>query len=322
MKASVLGVTSRFILTFFLSIGAPHMMAAPQPLRLTGALITQTQAGQMLHVLEHNEKEVLAAPIPEWSSLADLIRQIPRTSPTHYPVEQLFIPLKNIATKNLGIGLSYVDHQKEVKSYETVFFEKNAQPNRMQDKILFREYLDYEAEIALLMHRHEPHLFAYFLHNDLTDRKIQTFEYDAKNPAPGFSKSKSFSGANPIAPMMLVGGPELWPHIRIEFYLNGELRQRVNSQKNVLNPTEIHAHVFSKPELSGNADWVLIGTGTPAGTIFYAPSTLQKIEMFILSGFSMNRARMRWLNKFEFLESGDELEFRSKVLGDFRTYVE
>jgi 2-keto-4-pentenoate hydratase/2-oxohepta-3-ene-1,7-dioic acid hydratase in catechol pathway len=105
----------------------------------------------------------------------------------------------------------------------------------------------------------------------------------------------------------------------VKLYLNGEEVQAVNPFENVLTPSQIHRHVFSTPELSEGKDWVLIGTGTPAGTIFYAPTTLQRVWLFMRSGFSMERAQERWLARFDFLQKGDVLEFRSEVLGHIST---
>jgi 2-keto-4-pentenoate hydratase/2-oxohepta-3-ene-1,7-dioic acid hydratase in catechol pathway len=291
-----------------------------------GALITATPSGQILDVTRHTSAEIEGRALPPTKSFKELIRAkqaLASDTPVQtLPLSDLTLPLPSASPRSLGIGLSYPDHRSDVKIHSTVYFEKNAKPTRLADPIPFRENLDYETEVSLLLHRSEPHLFGYLLHNDLTDRRVQVFEFDKKNPAPGFAKSKSFPRANAHGALMAVGNESLWKSLTAKLYVNGELRQSLATANNVLTPTEIHRKIFSDPKLSGTADWVLVGTGTPSGTIFVAPSKWAQFLLYVRSGFNMTRARESWLKKFQFLANGDKLEFHSEVLGHFSTQVE
>jgi 2-keto-4-pentenoate hydratase/2-oxohepta-3-ene-1,7-dioic acid hydratase in catechol pathway len=291
-----------------------------------GALVTATPSGQILDVSRHTSVEIDGRALPPLVSFKDLIRAkqaLDIEAPLQtLPIADLKLPLPATFVRSLGIGLSYPDHRNDVKLQSTVYFEKNAMTTRLTDPVPLRENLDYETEISLLLHRSEPHLFGYLLHNDLTDRRIQVFEFDKKNPAPGFAKSKSFPLANAHGVLMAVGNESLWKSLSAKLYVNGELRQSLATANNVLTPTEIHRAIFSDPKLSGTAEWILIGTGTPSGTIFVAPSKWAQLFLYVRSGFNMTRARESWLKKFQFLAPGDKLEFRSEILGHFSSHVE
>ncbi len=223
--------------------------------------------------------------------------------------------------KCLGIGFAYTDHAREVGLSKIVFFEKNAQPTKIASPIPYRPFLDFEAEIALVLNRHDSHTFGYLLHNDLTDRKIQLQNFDESNLGPGFTLSKSFVGANVLGNIIAIGSAEIWNEIEIELWQNGELKQRLATKNNLLKPEKIHKKVFSNSKLSHDYDWVIIGTGTTAGTIFRSPTALEKIKLFIRAGFSKKRASILWLNKFRFLQEGDSLEIRSNFLGNTKSTI-
>jgi 2-keto-4-pentenoate hydratase/2-oxohepta-3-ene-1,7-dioic acid hydratase in catechol pathway len=291
-----------------------------------GALVTSSPSGQILDVSRHTSVEVEGRALPPLKSFKELLAAKQgldaNAASETFPIGDLKLPLPETSPRSLGIGLSYPDHQNDVKLQSTVYFEKNAKPTRLADPVPFRENLDYETEVSLLLHRSEPHLFGYMLHNDLTDRRIQVFEFNKKNPAPGFAKSKSFPRANAHGVLMAVGNESLWKSLSAKLFVNGELRQSLATANNVLSPTQIHRTIFSDPKLSGSADWVLVGTGTPSGTVFVAPSKWAQFLLYVRSGFNMTRAREAWLKKFQFLAPGDKLEFRSEVLGHFSTRVE
>jgi 2-keto-4-pentenoate hydratase/2-oxohepta-3-ene-1,7-dioic acid hydratase in catechol pathway len=291
-----------------------------------GALVTATSSGEILDLSRHTDLEVEGRALPPFASFQELINHkqaLKAGLPSQtYSVSTLKLPLPEASPRSLGIGLSYQDHRVDVKLQSTVYFEKNSHPTRLSDALPYRENLDYETEVSLLLHRSEPKLFGYLLHNDLTDRRIQVFEFDKTNPAPGFSKSKSFPRANAHGVLMAVGNERLWSFLDAKLYVNGELRQQLAASNNVLTPSQIHRRIFADPKLSGNAEWVLVGTGTPSGTIFTAPGKWDQFLLYVGSGFSMTRARESWLKKFQFLAAGDKLEFRSEVLGNFTSQVE
>ena len=282
----------------------------------------QTDQSIWIHVDAHNAQGVQARELgSQWRSFEELIKSAKGSQTQSYSLDNLKLPLPSVALASLGLGLSYPSHQKEVKAEDPVFFRKDAQATSLGQAIPFREFTDYEAEVSLLLHRSEPQIFGYLMHNDLTDRRIQVENYDKKNPAPGFSKSKSLENFNAHGLLLAVGTEKLWKQIEVRLYVNGEAVQSVKPSENLMSPSAIHKEVFSRPELHQNRDWVLIGTGTPAGTIFYAPSVTQKIWLFVSSGFSMKRAQEKWLERFNFLQVNDSLEFRSALLGHIDTTI-
>jgi|GEM_PF-7034514 len=299
--------------------------AVPRAIPGLGALVTVGPEGQWLVLDSQSRHGAEGRRIPRLQSFKKLLadkKALSTQRPSKlFPISTLQLPLPSTSIRSLGIGLSYQDHRDDVKIQKTVVFEKNATPTRLSDAIPFRQGLDYETEVSLLLHRSEPALFGYLLHNDLTDRRIQVFEFDKKNPAPGFSKSKSFAHANAHGVLMAIGDASLWETLSATLYVNGRAHQRLATTNNVLTPPEIHRMIFSDPKLSGNAEWVIVGTGTPSGTIFRAPSKLEEAYLFLRSGFSVKRARERWLAKFDFLAPGDTLDFRSELLGEFTAEV-
>jgi len=286
------------------------------------SLLAFSNDDQWIKVSKHSENQVQGSTLTnKWTSFADLKDAVTNEENKEWKTEDLKVPLAPEAFSSLGLGLSYPSHQEEVKTDATVFFKKNAVPTRISDAVKHRPHLDYEAEVSLLLHRSEPNLFGYLIHNDLTDRGVQVKYYDEKNPAPGFSRSKSYPSFNAHGVLLAIGSEALWNELQLTLYRNGEEAQRVSPSENVMTPSMIHKHVFARPELSEGKDWVLIGTGTPAGTIFNSPSKLQRIWLFISSGFSMKRAQEKWLNRFDYLKEGDVLEFRSELLGHISTEI-
>lgn len=258
----------------------------------------------------------------QWTSFAQLIKDADGIAPqeSRYEHSQLESPFRHLPLKSLGLGLTYPDHQQETRLDKIVLFEKVVTPTRIIDPIPFRESLDYEAEVSLLLHRSEPGVFGYLVHNDLTDRMIQALNFDEKNPAPSFSLAKTFPSANAHGPLMLVGDESVWTKLKIDLRRNGKLVQTVNPSQNLMKPSAIHKLVFSSP-LAKNHDWILIGTGTPGGTIFRSPTLAEKAWMFASSGFNMKRATKKWVNRFPFLQPNEKLEFSSELLGTYATTV-
>jgi 2-keto-4-pentenoate hydratase/2-oxohepta-3-ene-1,7-dioic acid hydratase in catechol pathway len=226
--------------------------------------------------------------------------------------EELLVPLPALKGPSWAYGLTYCAHQKESRQEKMVCFEKRGEPTGAWVPIPHRPALDYEAEIALLLHRQEPERFGYLLANDLTDRAKQVETFDRRNPAPGFAEAKSFPGALHVGPLLAIGGAEVWPKLESELRVNGELRQSVNARECLLGPREFHDQIFTRGDAS---DWALVLTGTTGGTIFQGPTPAKKLWLFLANGFSVRRAGQAWLRRFEFLRVGDRLEMSSKILG-------
>lgn len=237
------------------------------------------------------------------------------------PWGDLLIPLPDPSIDCRGYALTYKKHREEVdmETLETLCrFPKAGPAQSMFLPVAYRPNLDYEAEIGMLVNRNDAGRFGYFMVNDLTDRGIQVRTYDKKNPAPGFAEAKRFEGALRAGPLLMIGDASLFDEIQIRLSVNGEIRQRVNGWECMLTPEQMHRDVFSSTE---TGEWALIASGTSGGTIFYTPNPLQKVMLFIRSGFSRNRAEERWLASFPFLAADDEIEFQSPHLGMSRAKV-
>jgi 2-keto-4-pentenoate hydratase/2-oxohepta-3-ene-1,7-dioic acid hydratase in catechol pathway len=225
---------------------------------------------------------------------------------------ELLAPLPEFQGPSRAYAMTYRVHQEEVRQKKIFSFEKRTQAESAWLPIQHRQTLDYEAEIALLLHRSEPERFGFLLANDLTDRAAQVRNFDRDNPAPGFSAAKSFPGALRVGPLLAIGGPKLWPELEVELRVNGELRQHVKARNCLLAPHEFHKQAF----MSGDAnEWALVLAGTTGGTIFRSPNPAEKMLLFVMSALSTRRAREAWLRRFQFLAVGDRLEMTSKILG-------
>ncbi len=233
--------------------------------------MARTPDGNYVRIENHDKSNVQGIIFASsWKNFAELLKDADQVG-AHQKMSEVgqegfVLPFEHLHIKTLGLGLTYPDHQEDVGVSKIVMFEKNAAPSRLVDTVAHRESLDYEAEIALLLHRHEPNIFGYLLHNDLTDRMIQATTYQEENPGSGFSKAKSFATANAYGTLMAVGTAQVWQTLRMDFYWNNVRAQSLHANQNLLTPSEIHKKVFES-SLSQDSDWILIGTGTPGGTI-------------------------------------------------------
>ena len=226
--------------------------------------------------------------------------------------DELLVPLPQFEQSSWAYAMTYRVHQEEARQQNIFPFAKHGRAEGTWLPIQHRRALDYEAEIALLLHRPEPERFGFLLANDLTDRGVQLRTFDRRHPAPGFSAAKSFPGALRVGPLLAVGGPVLWPQLEVQLRINGELRQQVNARECLLTPQQFHQQIFAR---NAATDWALVLTGTTGGTIFRSPRSAEKWALWIKHGFSKGDAREAWLRRFQFLKAGDQLEMTSQILG-------
>ncbi len=306
------------MLTQSLSVMAGDLGKSETPLR-----IAKSKNGGWIRIESSDSQTVIGLPMRgAWTSFHEVATQsLSEGSIKTAKWNDLTLPLPTEKILSLGLGLTYPSHQVDVANAQVTYFEKNSAPTPLTDPIQFRANLDYEAEISILLHRSEPQLFGFLAHNDLTDRAIQVASYDPKNPAPGFSKAKSFAGANQHGLIMAIGGNELWNRLSLSLDRNASPVQIVKSRENLLNPESMHRYLFHESAWVESDDWILIGTGTPTGTIFRAPTFSEKLFLFLRAGFRRKRAEKLWLDQFNFLQVGDTLEFRSEILGEYSAPV-
>jgi 2-keto-4-pentenoate hydratase/2-oxohepta-3-ene-1,7-dioic acid hydratase in catechol pathway len=232
--------------------------------------------------------------------------------------QDLDVPLPHRGTRCWGYALTYPEHRRETLRAAVFRFLKRGSISPNSAPIPHREFLDFELEIGLLMHRDHPDRFGYFLANDLTDRGLQVEHYDAEELEPGFTLAKEFPGSLRAGPLLVVGDSSLWPRLTASLTLNETLRQTLRAADCHLEPRRLHRELFR-----GHHDgpWLLAITGTPGGTLFRTPRTREKLKAIISGRLSVKRARQCWLLGLKFLRPGDRLVLESPVLGHSETVV-
>lgn len=177
--------------------------------------------------------------------------------------------LKHRPTKVVLVGLNYKDHAKELKMRlpeEPILFLKP--PTSLigpENSIIYpaqSERVDYEAELAVVMKDKckdlEPdevmeHVEGFTCLNDVTARDLQSKDVQ-------WTRAKSFDTFCPVGPQIV---RDIEPNnVKIQSYLNGELRQDSNTSNFIFNIEELVAFA-SKVMTLQKGD--IIATGTPSG---------------------------------------------------------
>ncbi len=176
--------------------------------------------------------------------------------------------LKRSPTKVVLVGLNYRDHAKELKMRlpEPILFLKP--PTAVigpEENIVYPAQatrVDYEAELAVVIKTKckdlgqdevMEHVEGFTCLNDVTARDLQSKDVQ-------WTRAKSFDTFCPVGPQIV---KDIEPNnVKIQSYLNGELRQDSNTSN----------FIFSVEELVSFASKVMtllpgdiIATGTPSG---------------------------------------------------------
>lgn len=172
-------------------------------------------------------------------------------------------------SKVIGVGLNYRDHAKEVglqPPEEPVLFLKP--PTAVigpGDPIVLppcSERVDYEGELAIVVGKKAKdvtpeeapsYILGYTCFNDVTARDIQRREGQ-------WTRAKGFDTFAPLGPWIVT---DLDPRgLKIETYLNGEVRQSSNTSHLIFDPFELLAFCSRVMTLLPGD---VIATGTPSG---------------------------------------------------------
>ncbi len=172
--------------------------------------------------------------------------------------------------KIIAIGLNYADHIAEagMETPETptvmAKFPNSINGPGAVQRPRASDRLDYEGELAFVIGRRARHvsreeahqvIAGYLVHNDYSVR-------DWQMQSQQWSLAKSFDTHGPIGPWLTVG-PELDPTaLAIETKVNGEVRQRSNTENLVFDPFDLVAYLSQACTLYPGD---VIATGTPAG---------------------------------------------------------
>ena len=165
-------------------------------------------------------------------------------------------------------------------------------------------YLDYEAEVAVVIGRtarHVPaaeagdHIWGYTILNDLGLR------YQEETKPYNLGVTKNFDGALAIGPALVAGEPFDVDAIPFETRVNGELRQAGNTKEMVFSFAELIAYFSSVTTLHPGD---VISGGTCAGTAADSSDNVDGIP-----------------DRNLFLKPGDVVEVWSPAVGTLRTAI-
>jgi 2-keto-4-pentenoate hydratase/2-oxohepta-3-ene-1,7-dioic acid hydratase in catechol pathway len=177
--------------------------------------------------------------------------------------------LRHQPTKVVLVGLNYKDHARELQMPlpdEPILFLKP--PTALigpEDYIVYpaqSKRVDYEAELAVVIKDEckaiEPEAVMDFVEgftclNDVTARDLQSKDVQ-------WTRAKSFDTFCPIGPKIVT---DIDPNsVKIQSYLNGELRQNSNTSNFIFSMEELVSFT-SKVMTLQSGD--IIATGTPSG---------------------------------------------------------
>ena len=172
-------------------------------------------------------------------------------------------------TKIVLVGLNYTDHAAELgmplPDEPLLFLKPPTALLGPEEWIIYpaqAERVDYEAELAVVMQdpckNVEPdevpeHVAGFTCLNDVTARDLQKKDVQ-------WTRAKSFDTFCPVGPRLV---KEIEPNnVRIQSYLNGELRQDSSTAKFIFSVEELVSFVSHVMTLQPGD---IIATGTPSG---------------------------------------------------------
>ena len=217
-----------------------------------------------------------------------------------------YAPAVTNPEKIICVGLNYAKHAKETNNpipKLPILFNKfnntlNSHNGIVKASLVNAEKFDYEAELVIVMGKRAlnvteadalSYVFGYATGQDFTARDLQ-------QRSSQWMIGKTNDGFAPIGPYILtsdlVGNPD---QLKIEQYVNGEVRQSSNTSDMVFNCAQIVSYT-SKIFTLEPGD--IIFTGTPEG---------------VISGYP--KEKQVWL------KPGDKLETRIEKLGNLKFTV-
>jgi len=186
-------------------------------------------------------------------------------------------------SKIIALGLNYKDHAKELNlplpDEPILFIKPSTSIIGHEDFIHYpsqTQQLDYEAELAVIIKDRAKDLvpdqvfdkiLGYTCFNDVTARDLQ--KKDGQ-----WTRAKSFDTFSPIGPCVVNGiDPN---NLKIESYLNGELKQSSNTSNLIFKVEELVSFISKIMTLLPGD---VITTGTPAGIGQMKPGDIIEIRI-------------------------------------------
>lgn len=195
-------------------------------------------------------------------------------------------PVRNIVC----VGRNYHEHVDEGDrvwtnapgvSEECIFFTKATTTINHPGKPIsgwgLTEEFDYEVELAIIIGKRgrdisreeaEDYIFGYTISNDVTARDLQQSHRQ-------WFKGKSLDGSCPVGPWLVT--PDALPsplHIDMRMYVNGELRQDLNTRDMIWDIPAIISSLSAGMTLEPG-DIIATGTGAGCGFGFEPPRFLK-----------------------------------------------
>lgn len=199
------------------------------------------------------------------------------------PLEEVRLLPPVEPSKVIGVGLNYRDHAEEVglepPKEPVIFLKPPTAVIGPGDPIVIppcSERVDYEGELALVVGRRakdvtpeeaQGYILGYTCFNDVTARDIQRREGQ-------WTRAKGFDTFAPLGPWIVT---DLDPRVlRVETYLNGELRQGSDTSQLIFDPFELLAFCSRVMTLLPGD---VIATGTPSGIGPMKPGDIVEVRI-------------------------------------------
>lgn len=193
---------------------------------------------------------------------------------------RLLAPIPHPDQDIICLGVNYIEHAAESARFKNeefngerphaVYFSKRvyeaiADGDDIQGHWDIVDSLDYEAELAVVIGKNardvapedaRDYIFGYTIINDVSARNIQ-------NRHKQWYFGKSLDGFTPMGPCIVSADALPYPpKLRIQSYINGELRQDSNTDSLIFDIDYVLAELSRGMTLKAGT---IISTGTPAG---------------------------------------------------------
>ncbi len=270
-----------------------------------------------------------------WASslpfLRKLVAFLDEEQPTGRIHTQLLVQPRLLAPipwpgKLVNVGLNYFEHAEEMgfsidpAKFVPNFFTKGDRTCIIGPSQAIKAsspYVDWEGELALVVGRKarnvrkeeaSDYIAGYTLHNDVTDRRAMS-RPDGSLDFFGGKSRETFAPLGPwLVPKEFIADPG---HLRIRLFLNGEVKQDMNTSGMVWSAEQCLAYVSTITTLLPG-DIIALGTGSGTGWTSGAPEpkTVPSIVAHMESGGGV------------FLRGGDVVTVEAEGIGRLENRVE
>ena len=195
--------------------------------------------------------------------------------------------------------------------------------------------LDHEAELAFVLLEsvtvkdlENPSFIpkiGFLVANDLSARSIAILGEGQKNRYEYWGASKSHPGFAPISDRIWVPNiylPNAIPCIRLQTYVDGELRQNENTKNLIYTPADMLRFIQKKYASIPLSKGDLILTGTPGGVIFNVPRWKARLaELLRLDRFKKLAISQKESSAEKFLKVGSSVHISAEWLGSISVTI-